>query len=510
VDALGLLTFKRRFRIGLAASGFAFGCSRGPLPFEEVGEDGKPVVMQLGPQQAAGAAEPELGSVSDHLPFVPTELRLGSIAHRTWVYTDTGPNRTRLGYLRSGAIVDARGPEIRNPGCDGGWLRINPRGFVCLGKGATLDLDHPVLKATARRPVRGVASPYPYAMSRKEGPYRYFRLPRADEMDQVEGKDDVAAGRLWAKREAESGLLLQYGLVEPTPEFLHEPLVKPYGVPLGLRTTVHAGRAPAASGFALLGIYLHQDRAFGLTTDVDLIPIDRTQLVREVSLKGLVFEPGDYQAAAFHFKGSITLWKRQPGGTFTVAGEQRDKKGYKLTGQEVDGLVETTEGVWLPRVALRVIGPRDSYPSVAVGARKWIDISIRSQTLVAYEGQRLVFATLVSTGRGEMGDPERDQATVRGTFMIFDKSISSTMDGTDDVSDSFDLRDVPFVQYFHKGFALHGAYWHDEFGKARSHGCVNLTPADAAHLFEWTDPKVPPGWHAALNKERGTVVIVGP
>jgi lipoprotein-anchoring transpeptidase ErfK/SrfK len=64
------------------------------------------------------------------------------------------------------------------------------------------------------------------------------------------------------------------------------------------------------------------------------------------------------------------------------------------------------------------------------------------------------------------------------------------------------------VQYFHKGYALHGTYWHDEYGKVRSHGCVNLAPTDAAWIFEWTDPPVPPDWHAVLNKDRGTVVHV--
>jgi lipoprotein-anchoring transpeptidase ErfK/SrfK len=92
--------------------------------------------------------------------------------------------------------------------------------------------------------------------------------------------------------------------------------------------------------------------------------------------------------------------------------------------------------------------------------------------------------------------------------MIHTKHIASTMDDDEDVADSYSLRDVPFVQYFHKGYALHGAYWHDEFGKMRSHGCINLAPADAAWLFEWTDPPVPEGWHGAINKERGTAIVI--
>src|SRR5205814_6500207 len=113
--------------------------------------------------------------------------------------------------------------------------------------------------------------------------------------------------------------------------------------------------------------------------------------------------------------------------------------------------------------------------------------------------------TLVSTGIGGMGDPKEAHATVRGTFYIHAKHVSATMDG-DEATDSYDLRDVPYIQYFFEGYALHGAFWHDDFGKPRSHGCVNLAPADAAWLFGWTDPVVPPEWHGAVNAEGGTLV----
>jgi lipoprotein-anchoring transpeptidase ErfK/SrfK len=109
-----------------------------------------------------------------------------------------------------------------------------------------------------------------------------------------------------------------------------------------------------------------------------------------------------------------------------------------------------------------------------------------------------------------LADPEKAPATVRGTYMIHTKHVSATMDGEEDVADSYSLRDVPFVQYFHKGYALHAAYWHDQFGKVRSHGCINLAPIDAAWLFEWTDPQVPEGWHGVINKERGTAIVIHP
>jgi lipoprotein-anchoring transpeptidase ErfK/SrfK len=76
---------------------------------------------------------------------------------------------------------------------------------------------------------------------------------------------------------------------------------------------------------------------------------------------------------------------------------------------------------------------------------------------------------------------------------------------------TFELRDVPWVQYFAAGFALHTAYWHDVFGVARSHGCVNLSPIDGHWLFGFTDPPVPQGWHgveAGTDTPAGTTVFI--
>lgn len=76
---------------------------------------------------------------------------------------------------------------------------------------------------------------------------------------------------------------------------------------------------------------------------------------------------------------------------------------------------------------------------------------------------------------------------------------------------TFQLRDVPYIQYFESGYALHAAYWHDVFGTPRSHGCVNLAPVDAHRVFFWTDPPVPVGWHAVNAGEdmgEGTLVVL--
>ncbi len=140
---------------------------------------------------------------------------------------------------------------------------------------------------------------------------------------------------------------------------------------------------------------------------------------------------------------------------------------------------------------------------------RWIDVDLASQTLVAFEGDRPVFATLVSTGKGKEGT---DTATPRGESRIWVKLTSSNMDNLEDeeAQKYYAIEDVPYVQYFAKGVGLHGAFWHRGFGKVRSHGCVNLAPLDAQRLFAFTSPHLPAGWTAALPSgiEEGTLVRV--
>ena len=87
------------------------------------------------------------------------------------------------------------------------------------------------------------------------------------------------------------------------------------------------------------------------------------------------------------------------------------------------------------------------------------------------------------------------------------KHVSATMTG-DQVENDYELQDVPYVQYFQGGYALHAAFWHEKFGTPVSHGCVNLSPKDAAWVFEWTLPEVPTQWHGAEANGEGTLIFI--
>ena len=148
-------------------------------------------------------------------------------------------------------------------------------------------------------------------------------------------------------------------------------------------------------------------------------------------------------------------------------------------------------------------------PSEIRPGERWIDVDVRSQVLTAYQGERPVFATLISTGRGTDGS---ELATPRGSHRLWVKLAASNMDNLDDQSatQNYAIQAVPWVMYFEHGYGLHGTFWHHDFGNPHSHGCVNLAPLDAERLFSWTSPRLPSGWTAALptSYEPGTLIRV--
>jgi lipoprotein-anchoring transpeptidase ErfK/SrfK len=175
-------------------------------------------------------------------------------------------------------------------------------------------------------------------------------------------------------------------------------------------------------------------------------------------------------------------------------------------------LVEAEDGAWLKDEDLAIAAKPSELPAFAGGTKKWIDVSILGQTMVLYEGTKPVYVAAVSTGRDGLGDPKSTFSTVRGTFHIREKHVTTTMD-SHEVDNKFELRDVPWVEYFEKGYAIHAAPWHDSYGNPRSHGCINMSPIDARRVFMWTDPPLPADWHAVYASEstgEGTVVHVHP
>ncbi len=121
-----------------------------------------------------------------------------------------------------------------------------------------------------------------------------------------------------------------------------------------------------------------------------------------------------------------------------------------------------------------------SFPLPAIGTEeRWVDVNLTLQTLTAYQGKSPVFQTIISSGRPPY-------YTVTGQFRVYYRLEEQTMDGRG-LGFDYVTPGVPHVQYFYGNFAIHGAYWHNDFGTPVSHGCVNVTPADAEWLYNWME-----------------------
>ena len=166
------------------------------------------------------------------------------------------------------------------------------------------------------------------------------------------------------------------------------------------------------------------------------------------------------------------------------------------------------DDAWIRSTEVRVFRSRRPPNDLHVDER-WIDVDLGQQVLTAYRGSTPIFSTLVSSGRGQRGS---DLATPVGEHRIWVKLRSRDMSNLENAEARrcYSIDDVPWVMFFEGGYGLHGAFWHRAFGHVRSHGCVNLAPADAETLFHWAGPKLPAGWSAVHPTEcdPGTRVVV--
>jgi hypothetical protein len=481
-----------------------------------------------------------LDGTSRPLPPLPDgKPRLAARAMLVPVHERATEQSKKIGWLRAGAVVARRGDTpAGKEGCPGGWYAIEPAGFVCVGDRATLDLDDPIVRATARRPDHTQKLPYMYGTVTRGGPV-YSRIPSEDDL----AKHEPGLKKHIAKWKADEESGATYGLdvwakwkQEPLPPALDaweaETSDPPEAIPFYLRdggrvpdlsgllrkdrTAVKIDQIDRRQGVAFLETFLARGRRYNVSTDLRLLPADRFRPIRGSEGRGVLI--------GVDVKMPFALVRRPGGKRVVLAGEGKKRKAvdkadlkYReaidLTGkQQFIGEVlhfETVDGDWVSDRYASRIDPAKKMPKWGKNGERWIDVNITKQVLVAYEGEKPVFATLVSTGEAGLADHEGSTATKKGIFRIHTKFASTTMD-SDAVGEEFELRDVPYVQYFEDGYALHGAYWHDRFGQPKSHGCINLTPEDARRLFFWTEPPVPPGWHGAAKSLTGTTVFIHP
>jgi lipoprotein-anchoring transpeptidase ErfK/SrfK len=568
----------------------------------------------------ASSVQVDHGELDTRSPAGAAELAATQIAGT--VYKAANTSSRKLGYVRLGGKI-RRDPDPldKGGGCKGDWYRVYPTGFACTDE-FTSDMELPLVRAASKRPELSRPLPYRYGFVRATAP-QYLRIPTHAEQERSEfqlrehlawyaehekevqnvvlGANDVPLDQRGvaipgAKEPTDRKPSTQMSLSEllgaegpePAIPFWLEggkrliPNVSAFGVP---DYAVFADRVRRKTGLSFVGAFDSNDgdnrRKFAIAVDLRLIPASKIKPDTGSAFHGVeiteqmplpiawVLNEGTKSYKLIKGKDEVREADELPKRVIIpLSGMARIKAGRRYYQTRKDPTR------WLRADTLGIVAPPETLPEPAAKGEKWIDVSLRQQTLVLYEGKRPVYATLVSTGRDGLGDPKTTLSTPQGSFRIRSKHIAAAMDseensavaggtragsgggsGGGEASKStadrvlaaeregkklsaddqrrllnvkkgrdpeygvtrrrgslgFELRDVPWIQYFASGYALHGAYWHDVFGIPRSHGCINLAPVDARYLFFWTDPPVPDGWHGinvGSEMGEGTALVI--
>ena len=361
------------------------------------------------------------------------------------VFLEAGAGTTRRGTVDLGTRLPFR-RRLAAPGCETGyWVEVGDSLFVC---------EHYV--RGRRSPPRGVALP------------------------------SVAPGEI---------LPLDYAFVmrDGTRAFAH---------PADLMTDEYYEAMGAGFGMVVTGQRLYEGIGFVRNRRGLWIEEEAVRRARGSSFAGVALEGGAPLDLAWVLRAGARVHERRGGRVVRRA----SRREIVHVAEVARGWVRLASGGFM-RDADLARATRAPRPEGASASERWLDVNVEEQVLVAYEGDRAVFATLVSTGRAS-----RAHATPLGAFRIWVKLAYSDMDNLQrqDVERNYAIESVPWVQYFEGSNGLHAAFWHDDFGRRRSHGCVNLSPRDARFIFDFTGPALPPGWEAILPtpNERATLVQV--
>jgi lipoprotein-anchoring transpeptidase ErfK/SrfK len=137
------------------------------------------------------------------------------------------------------------------------------------------------------------------------------------------------------------------------------------------------------------------------------------------------------------------------------------------------------QGRWMRQTYMSIIEVKPRPEEVGEN-EYWVEVDLYEQNFAAYEGDRMVYAGLVSSGLNRW-------PTNEGLFQVWDRWLMTEMSGAEGKVDYYVVEDVPHTMYFDYDIALHGAYWHDRYGYKHSHGCVNMAPRDAEWIWYWSE-----------------------
>ncbi len=478
--------------------------------------------------------------------------------HKFVVTVRTAPQRDafRIGYLRAGSVFTAKTAEpVGTDKCRRGWFEIaETGGFVCSGYDVIAFEGKRLPERRAKQPDLTALLPYAYGFLMRNNAPIYRRLPTDEEAAQFEGYKIpgmtlMPDGGLISDEQAQL-LEAQRAAIEASAAASNdaEPMVAPQaaGAPgegdpeaadEDAPPTLDSLRGQTDSVLerrVMKGFYVSLDRdmrknarRYWRTQANGFIPYNALREIKQNDFQGteLSREPvvaardgggsrdGGVDAGAHGLHLPIGFVMSSKSFAYPVNAQGKPRRGkapgyhfmFPIVGHATFGGVEyevAADGTHYRSEDVTRIDAREK-PAEVLDGEKWIDVDLTKQTLVAYEGSTPVYATLISSGRvKDETDPLQDFATPSGEFRVLSKHLTHTMDGDHAVDGPYSIEDVPYVMYFQLAYAIHSAFWHNSFGRPKSHGCVNAAPADAKWLFNWVMPNLPTGWHAVYPTEQ--------
>jgi lipoprotein-anchoring transpeptidase ErfK/SrfK len=482
-----------------------------------------------GPETHEDEVDPDL------IPDVPVPPADGPklVALRAGVVVRDRPHVSGkvLGTLRAGGQVARSDEPYTTKGCAGGWYPIRPKGFVCAGAEASIDLDSPAAKLLADGPKLDKALPYRYARVTRGAAVAYGALPDHDEQIAAEpilkrlkkskprklgtGSNDVPLDN----QGLASGLpVVAPGAAGVNDEgYRFDQLFFRFGeseaVPFGTNLSGAENLVlKQHSGVAVVGSFVAGEREFGIMPDGRFIPTDRLS-----PRLGSEFHGADLAKLGLPIGFTLrraSLYKMDDHKVIKTEEEIEVRRPVQLEGRyrtkyKVRYFKLKEGDLWIRFKDLIYVPKRHEFPDFAGTDQKWIDVSLATQRLIAWQGKTPVFATVISSGEDRIGDPETGPATKQGVFHVRAKYITANVDDRE-VRHRYSITEVPWVMEFDEGTAITGCYWHGQFGESRSYHNIALSPIDARYLFNWAGPNIPDGWHSANFEEtdKGVVIYV--
>ncbi|WP_437768774.1 L,D-transpeptidase [Sorangium sp. So ce281] len=457
-------------------------------------------VAEPSPSARSSAPEPPPEALAASAPAEPVpeveaararSARVYSKGREVWIRSAPRPKAQWIGMLSIGGSVRLKSLEpIRGAGGCPAFYAVEPRGYVCVdGERATLDTADPVRQALI-----------PHApLADRPLPYRYGESLGLKRLLRVDGIDAPA----WPK-----------GLHD-----LRHMQVRP-------RSSVAWTEEVEAGGATWLW-----------ASDLTFIPKDKVKPYEPATFEGVHLGAEARLPMAFFRRKArpkYRLTEEGPPAKTDAVWERLARVGLTGRSKRVGKLtyLETRDdGHWVLGRDAVVVQPRRTRnpwgrpirlggepPSAPAGGPRntWVEIAALDGWLIAYEGDRPVFATLISAGRNGAEEPEKadpfvpPSTTPLGQYSIGRKWVTKTLITPHVDADDWIEAEVPWSQHFFSKYLLHAAYWHDRWGEGQSGGCVNLSPVDAKWLFHWTEPAVPDEWYAvqATRDDPSTRVVI--